>query len=405
MNKNGMHRHLSRRSLLAGGLGAGLLLSTHVGAQDDATHWADAAPMPTPHAFHAATLLPDGSAFVTGGRDDQTALDTTARYDPVADQWTATAPLPEPRSYHAALTLPDGRVFVVGNHQVLVVSALIYDPDADRWTNVAPLPTPYGAAGAALLPDGQVLALTCDPQRYDPASDRWFATGPLRTSGSCTIGSAITTLVDGRILSTGGPYRGGGFNTAVVYDPTSNTWAQLPVMRNGRAFHTATALPDGGALVVGGMDLPGLVRTAERYDVAANRWLPAASPRTARSGHTATLLNDGSVLIVGGVGARGDISPAATAEWYDPVSDLWSDAGMLHPFISGHAATLLATGDVLITGGTDNPRMPTRASTAVARFAAPASGFGLIPPQTPPDKERGDNRYIIRVSLFAQFAA
>lgn len=375
MNDPHPTRRFPRRAFLVGGLG-GLLVPLATGAAGD--DWEDAAPMPTPHAFHTATLLPDGTVLVTGGRDGQTMLDSIARYDPTADRWTIVAPMPTPRSQHAALLLPDGRVFVVGNYQVNVISAVVYDPTSDQWTAVAPLPTPYGPAGAALLPNGQVLALTCDPQRYDPTTDRWSATGPLRASGACTLGNAYTSLMDGRVLVTGGPFRGGGYNDATVYDHIRDAWTATGLMQGGRAFHTATALPDGGALVVGGMDLHGIVPTAERYEPISNRWRATASPQVARSGHTATLLSDGSVLIAGGGGKRGDPAPATTAERYDPAMDAWSDAGMIHPALSGHAAVLLNTGDVLVTGGADDPQMPTRASTSVRRFLAPRMGLGLI---------------------------
>jgi len=377
---------LTRRALLGGALGACLVSlptrPSHANADADA-EWSDTAPMPTPHAFHAATLLGDGSMLVTGGRDEQTTLDTAARYDPVADQWTIAAPMPMPRSQHAALLLPDGRVFVVGNYQVNVIGAIVYDPVADQWATAAPLPTPYGPARAALLPDGQVLALTCNPQRYDPLTDQWTATGPLHSSGACTLGNAFTNLIDGRVLVTGGPYRGGGYNDCALYNPASNTWMPTGLMQRGRAFHTATALPDGGALVVGGMDLKGLVTTAERYDLSRNQWVPAAAPHVARSGHTALLLSDGSLLVVGGIGAMDDSAPSTTAERYDPDTDTWSDAGVLHLARTGHVMTLLDTGDVLVTGGVNDPKMPTRASTIAQRFTTPHTGLGTIDPTAP----------------------
>lgn len=232
-----------------------------------------------------------------------------------------------------------------------------------------------------MLLDGHILALTCDPQRYDPAADRWAATGPLRASGACTIGNAYTGLVDGRVLVTGGPYRGGGYSDATLYDFTRDIWIPTEPLQHGRAFHSLTALPDGGALVVGGMDLTGIVTAAERYDPSHNQWIPAASPHIARSGHKAVLLVDGSVLVVGGVGAMGNSLPSATAERYDPVTDTWSDAGDLRIAHSGHAITLLDTGEALVTGGTNDPNMPTRASTSVQRFPTPHTGLGIIAPR------------------------
>ena len=64
-----------------------------------------------------------------------------------------------------------------------------------------------------------------------------------------------------------------------------------------------------------------------------------------RSGHTATRLSDGRVLVAGG-DANG------TAEIYDPATDSFSATGSLGAARSGHTASLLNDGRVLIIGGT-----------------------------------------------------
>jgi hypothetical protein len=65
----------------------------------------------------------------------------------------------------------------------------------------------------------------------------------------------------------------------------------------------------------------------------------------AQTGHTATLLPDGRVLIVGG-----DLS-MGTAELYDPSTGSFTATGGLLMARTGFNATLLANGKVLITGG------------------------------------------------------
>jgi len=65
----------------------------------------------------------------------------------------------------------------------------------------------------------------------------------------------------------------------------------------------------------------------------------------ARSGHTATLLPDGRVLVVGGNYF------VTTSEIYDPVLNKWKAAGNLSTVRIGHTATLLANGQVLVVGG------------------------------------------------------
>lgn len=65
-----------------------------------------------------------------------------------------------------------------------------------------------------------------------------------------------------------------------------------------------------------------------------------------RSGHTATLLANGKVLIVGG--ANG---PDTTAELFDPATATFLPTGRMTTPRSGATATLLANGKVLIAGG------------------------------------------------------
>lgn len=370
-------RGVLHRALLIGALCGVMVISPPANAAET---WVTAPPMGTARAYHTATLLRDGTVLVTGGDDGSIAgsaatgprkLASAERYDPATGRWRPAAPMPVAHTYHTAVSLPDGRVFVVGDYNTLdAVMAELYDPVADRWTLAAASPAKYGTAGAALLPNGQVLVVACAPQRYDPATDRYAPTGRPTTAGVCTSGSAVTSLADGRVLVTGGPFRGGGYNSAEIYDPKTDQWTQVASMHGGRAFHTATLLPDGQVLVVGGADLPGTLATAERYDPTNDRWTAVAPLPVARSDHTATLLPDGRVLVVGGVGDRGDTGPATAAILYDPKTDQWSDAGTTMTTTGGHTATLLPDGSVLVTGGDDLVSGQNRPTPNAERYTA-----------------------------------
>ena len=90
-----------------------------------------------------------------------------------------------------------------------------------------------------------------------------------------------------------------------------------------RAAHTATLLADGEVLVVGGRDgdeqAGSALAATEVYDPGANLWRAARPLATPRTGHTATLLPDGRVLVVGGRTGNARSGQALnSAELYDP---------------------------------------------------------------------------------------
>ena len=73
---------------------------------------------------------------------------------------------------------------------------------------------------------------------------------------------------------------------------------------------------------------------------------------TGRSGHTATLMPSGKVLVSAGTSAGGGYTP--TAELYDPAAGTWTVTGSLNTKRTAHTATLLTNGMVLAAGGTTN---------------------------------------------------
>ena len=77
---------------------------------------------------------------------------------------------------------------------------------------------------------------------------------------------------------------------------------------------------------------------------ASGKFIQAPNMMQPRSGHSATLLRAGRVLIAGGDSRR-------TAELYDPSTGSFTATGALLSVQSWHRATLLKNGKVLIAGG------------------------------------------------------
>jgi hypothetical protein len=71
---------------------------------------------------------------------------------------------------------------------------------------------------------------------------------------------------------------------------------------------------------------------------------------TIRSGHTATLLKGGKVLVAGGF----SLDTLGSTELYDPVAGTWAPSGDLRVARYWHTATLLQDGTVLVVGGSND---------------------------------------------------
>ena len=147
----------------------------------------------------------------------------------------------------------------------------------------------------------------------------------------------------------------------------SGTWKQPFVGKDyavQRSTHTMTLLPGERVLTLGG-GTGGITTsygqdTAEMYALSDESLaVLGATMQQPRTGHSATLLDDGRVLIVGGAD---DVlgEPTATAEVFNPATGLFSAVGGL---VGGpralHRAFKLDDGRVLIAGGTDNYIDPT----------------------------------------------
>jgi hypothetical protein len=125
-----------------------------------------------------------------------------------------------------------------------------------------------------------------------------------------------------------------------------------------RAVHTATLLPNGDVLIAGGCTLDSCETgdssaTAELFTPDTGRFRTTGWMSGPRTGHTATLLADGRVLLAGGWGADRVL---ATAEIYDPATGSFGPVAAMTGPRAAHTATLLADGRVLLAGGSDGER-------------------------------------------------
>ncbi len=116
----------------------------------------------------------------------------------------------------------------------------------------------------------------------------------------------------------------GSGNATELFDPGTGKWGIADALEAGIAGGPTALLSDGRVLLAGvsRVDAGGNTfhtRDAQIYDTLDATWRNAASLNTLRTGHTATLLQDGKVLVAGGVGGftYSDSAPLDSAEIYE----------------------------------------------------------------------------------------
>jgi hypothetical protein len=158
---------------------------------------------------------------------------------------------------------------------------------------------------------------------------------------------------------------------APAFAQASGAWVYTGTMPMARQFHTATLLNNGQVLVAGGCqpaaaceaDDANALFNAELYSPSTGTWTPTGNMPSGRFGHTATLLANGEVLVTGGYSTN-SIRILKSALLYNPSTGTWSDTGSMTVARIYHSAVLLPNGEVLISGGEtkltrDIPESPT----------------------------------------------
>ncbi|MGN6525278.1 MAG: kelch repeat-containing protein [Burkholderiaceae bacterium] len=325
--------------------------------------WSAATPSIATVAQGAVTGAAPGSTGITATLDGVSASTTVAV---ATDAWTPLPAMPHERvAGHSVTALADGRVLLAGGVDsggAGLAAVDVFDPATQAWQHAAPMATARSSHAATLLGDGRVLvtggslpggaaaqgyANLASAEIYDPAANTWTTVAPMAVARSH---HTATLLADGRVLVVGGENAQYLVEaSAELFDPATGRWTSTPLPPDAaRSQHTATLLADGRVLLAGGFDIEGgtgtSLATAEAYDPAAGGFLPVAAMATTHSGHSATRLTDGRVLVAGGGNAQ--------AELFDPVAGTWTPAAALAAVHTGHAAVRLADGGVLVVAGT-----------------------------------------------------
>jgi hypothetical protein len=327
-------------------------------------------PVPVPDAFtptgsmaetrvwHRAILLADGRVLVIGGAEHPSA--SAELWDPSTESFGPAGEMGEYREGFAATHLTDGRVLITGGLAGdRLVSVEIWDPETESFTPAGEMTVGRAYHTATLLQDGRVLIVGGDgaggtAELWDPATGSFTPVGSLQEAREL---HTATLLIDGRVLIVGGMAErsdGGSTSSAIaeIWEPAAGAFTRGN-LENPPPLSTATVLSDGQVLIVES-GLPGR-RGADAWlwDPVTESTIRAGSLDEGRLfGHTTTLLPDGRVLVIGGeVHGRDTAQTATVAEIWHPGLRQFDGAGSLNAGRSGHTATLLPDGRILVVGG------------------------------------------------------
>jgi hypothetical protein len=331
--------------------------------------------MVTARAGHVAIRLQSGKVLVTGGGQASAEL-----YDPVTDTWSPTGSMTFTRFGHAGVLLLDGRAMVIGGTPSNICtgppvgnSAELFDPATETWVPTGTMNVARNAPTAIVLADGKVLVagggnrcggLFSTAEIFDPATGNWTPVASMNVSRQAPFG---TLLPNGKALVAGGrtqvPYPFPTVASAELYDPPTGSWTLTGSMHDSRMLASDNEsntedlilLPSGKVLTAGGFSLPsGLggpaiyLSAAEFFDPATGTWAQTGGMAAGRQQHRTTLLATGQVLVTGGRNSTGGLN---TAEVFDPAAGTFGPGGTMAGARWGHTATLLLDGRVLLAGG------------------------------------------------------
>jgi hypothetical protein len=350
------------------------------------------------HALSQAAIQTDMSTPVTGGGPDPSQV----------GQWSPPFALPAKDVHNA----------IFRNGSILFWDAFSFGHEAYVWNpdgtfTYVPSNDNIFCAGLTLLADGNALLVgghitggvgIPDANRFDPVSKTWI---PENSMTYARWYPTATSLGDGRVLVTSGS------TTCVtciadipeIYNPSTNTWTQLPGAQLSMPLYPHMfLLPDGRILyassteatiqtqvlnlntqtwsmvdpvaVNGGssaMYRPGKIlksgspgapnripvapSTSTAYVLDMNQQTPAwrsvqpmAFPRTF---HTLTILPDGSVLATGGSETNDPSSqPVYAAEIWNAQTETWTTMSSMQMGRTYHeTALLMADGRIFVAGG------------------------------------------------------
>jgi PKD repeat protein len=228
-----------------------------------------------------------------------------------------------------------------GAPAIASASLVASSPDAGSWS--PQFPWPVVAIHLSLLPSGKVLSWghAGTPQIWDPSTGEFTPVA----SSALLFCAGHTFLPDGRLLVSGGHIASDrGIPDITIFSPGAGEWKTSTPMRRGRWYPTATMLANGSVVIMAGRDeASSEVAEPEVWSSSGVRLLSGASlvlpyyPRT-------FLAPDGRIYYAGEQQRTRFLNPAGTGSWVSSTSRKYGNR-------TYGAAVMYEDGKILYAGG------------------------------------------------------
>lgn len=332
---------------------AAMSASVAAAAGTEATMGKWAAPFAWPIVAVHLHLLPNGRVLSWGKNG------VPQVWNPSTKTFTA-APSPDWLFCSGHAFLPDGRLLVNGGHisdDHGLPDANLYNPTAATWSSAPPMAKGRWYPTTTTLANGQAVTLAGRDQSGAVAliPEVWTGTGwRALTGASRSLPYYPRTFLapNGRVF-----YAGEKRSTYYLSTSGSGSWSTVGSRRYGtRDYGSAVMYEPGKVLYAGGGRT---TNTAEIIDLnaASPAWQWTRSMAYPRRHLNATILPTGQVLVTGGTSGTAfadESRPVYPAELWDPATGNWTTMASNSVIRSYHAtAVLLRDGRVLLTGSGD----------------------------------------------------
>jgi galactose oxidase len=193
---------------------------------------------------------------------------------------------------------------------------------AGKWT--APINLGVISIHAVMLHTGRVLLFSFPQNTVGSAAALWDPVSGSLTDVSLTYQrdvfcAGMSVLPDGRVFMAGGHLYQGVFGNGVtnttIFDPSSNSWTEGPLMSQPRWYPTATGLGDGTVMIFAGTTAPQTsATTIEHYHPSSNTitTLPSTSNKYMATYPRMKLTTTG-LLVWTNLGRTWYLNPATSA--------------------------------------------------------------------------------------------